>query len=101
MKMPNPEDIDPEEFQLAVDKSKEFFEQLTWDHLRDQPTVNDSRKALCIAEVIAKCGDELEKKLGISPEDWGKMLVMGGSSILAALKYGEDRREDNRRSSLN
>ncbi len=100
MKMPNPEDITPEEFQLAVDKSREFFEQLTWDYLRDQPTVDDTRKALCIAEIIAKCGDELEEKLGISPQDWGKMLIMAGASILAALQYGKQQ-EVKRRSSWN
>lgn len=101
MKMPDPEDITPEEFKLAVDKSRELFETLTWDQLRDQPTVNTTEKALKLAEIIAYTGDLLELKLGVSPEDWGKMLVMGGCSILAARKYGDERKEAKRRSSWN
>jgi len=31
---------DPDEFQLALNKSREFFEKLTWDELRETATVD-------------------------------------------------------------
>lgn len=101
MKIPVPEGINPDEFQLAIDKSREYFEHVTWDELRDQPTVDTHEKSLKIAEVIAVAGDEVEKKLGVCQKDWAKMLIMGGCAILAAIKYGEEQKESHRRSNLN
>jgi len=101
MKMPNPDDIDPAEFKLAVDKTEEFFEQLTWKFLKAQTTVDTTDKAWKLAAVIAEVGDQVKEKLGVSEDDWAKMLIMGGCSILAAGKHVQEKREAKRRAEWN
>ena len=76
------------EMDYAIQKSQEFFESLTWEGLKGRELSPETE--LKCAIVLSEVGDQLEEKLGISPENFGKMLVIAGATILAARKDCKD-----------